>query len=581
MERSVATRWARNCIKCLILSISFVSNDSLAALPILPSQILPSTVQPAQVNKRLSQQPQEVPRPSASMAPKPEKATGLLGPEAEKITFQLNDVILQGNTVYTDETLIALYKEKLHKTISVASLEQIAVDITNFYRNNGFILSRAVLPPQHVANGVVYIRVIEGYVDQVKIAGDPKTMKHILQVYGDNIVASRPLKIDVLERNLRLANEVPGVQVKAVLEPSTTEVGASTLNLVATGKRLSGYASFDNYGTRYEGPNELSLGGETDSIARSGDSLQMSYSTVSQPKQLQYWGFVYSSPFGANGLRFILAENTSATRPGFVLKPLQVNGTSTTAYAQVTYPLARTSTHNATLDAGFYYYDTQVTTLNVFTLYTDHMRPIRFGGVADYTDRLGGTNLVGLHGEKGFNWLGTTHNPHSIQTSRYGGVGAFSKIDFDYSRLQPLFGRYSAFIVAKYQYSFNVLLAGEQFAYGGSQLGRGYDPAEIIGDRGAAGSIEFRADYAPTRLLSACELYAFYDGGLIWNLKNVPGQKTKQSAMSTGAGLRYYFTNVVSGNFMVAQPLTKQVAALELIGNGKKPRYFFSLTASV
>jgi len=53
--------------------------------------------------------------------------------------------------------------------ITVAELQQIVQDITNYYRNNGYILSRAVLPPQHVANGVVYVQVIEGYIDHVKV----------------------------------------------------------------------------------------------------------------------------------------------------------------------------------------------------------------------------------------------------------------------------------------------------------------------------------------------------------------------------------------------------------------------------
>ncbi len=93
--------------------------------------------------------------------------------------------------------------------------------------------------------------------------------------------------------------------------------------------------------------------------------------------------------------------------------------------------------------------------------------------------------------------------------------------------------------------------------------------------------MELRADFAPTRLISGIELYAFYDAGVIWNLKNVAGQKKKQSCTSTGIGTRFNFTKVLSGNVMFAQPLTKQVAALQLIGNGRKPRLFFSLTASV
>jgi hypothetical protein len=60
----------------------------------------------------------------------------------------------------------------------------------------------------------------------------------------------------------------------------------------------------------------------------------------------------------------------------------------------------------------------------------------------------------------------------------------------------------------------------------------------------------------------------------------VADQNTKQSATSTGLGSRFYFTKYLTGNLLVAQPITKQVAALQLIGDGRQPRVFFSITAS-
>ncbi len=58
-------------------------------LPQTPGTALPSTVEPGQVSRRLSEQPQEMPKPSASYAPQPAKPAGALGPQAEKIKFTL------------------------------------------------------------------------------------------------------------------------------------------------------------------------------------------------------------------------------------------------------------------------------------------------------------------------------------------------------------------------------------------------------------------------------------------------------------------------------------------------------------
>ena len=127
--------------------------------------------------------------------------------------------------------------------------------ITNFYRNNGYILSRALLPPQHVTNGIVHIRILEGYISSAKVQGDPKRARYLLQAYGNRIASNRPVQVDVMEYYLRLANEIPGMSARSVLEPSKTQIAASDMSLIATEKTWAGMLSFDNYGTRYIGPN--------------------------------------------------------------------------------------------------------------------------------------------------------------------------------------------------------------------------------------------------------------------------------------------------------------------------------------
>jgi hemolysin activation/secretion protein len=134
----------------------------------------------------------------------------------------------------------------------------------------------------------------------------------------------------------------------------------------------------------------------------------------------------------------------------------------------------------------------------------------------------------------------------------------------------------------KGQYSFESLLAAEQYPYGGIDLGRGYDIAELLGDRAIAGTVEARYDISIQKIhLANLEFYAFYDFGKVWNLGFVSSLPLNQSATSTGVGARFYFNRYVSGNITWAQPLTKQVAAEELIGRGRLPRTFFSIVASL
>ena len=104
---------------CLIGSLA-IGGNSLALPPL--GGFLPGPAQSQQVSKALqSQTPQPVQSvPQAATAPAvshPEI------PEAmKKIKFKLEGVILTGNHVYSTAVLEHFYKDKLHKTISVADI---------------------------------------------------------------------------------------------------------------------------------------------------------------------------------------------------------------------------------------------------------------------------------------------------------------------------------------------------------------------------------------------------------------------------------------------------------------------------
>jgi hemolysin activation/secretion protein len=538
------------------------------------------SVQPGVIGSQLQSNQPAVPQAAAPLSAPPEKPGGSLGPEAEKIKFKLTNIILEDNRVYSTAQLRPIYADKLNKVITIAQLQDIVQNLTNYYRNNGYILSRAVIPPQHVVNGIVRIRLIEGFVDKVNVVGTPMGARYIVTAYGRHISDARPLQLKTMEKYLLLANELPGVQTKAILEPSKT-VGASDLNLAVATKMLSGFFSYDNYGTRYIGPQQLTAGASANSFFRSGDITSITYVTTARGNELQYKDGAYEMPLGTKGARWAFDINESTTNPLYMLQDLKIAGLANDYNTTLRYPAIRSRSRNLTLEAGFNYLDSYVTQFDS-PLYTDHIRELKLAATYDFADRFRGSNLWVAGLNEGLPVFGQTNDPQSLFTSRYGATNHFTKITAQASRIQQLFWKLSLYGLVKGQYSFQPLLASEQFAFGGSQLGRGYDPAEIIADRGLGGTLELRLDTAVQKfLIQTIQFYTFYDAGDVWNLRNVQGTPTRQSATSTGIGARFYMTRYISGNFMFAQPLSRKVQSLELIGNGSLPRTFFSITAVI
>lgn len=505
-----------------------------------------------------------------------------LSEQAKKITFKLVGIILEGNHVFSDADIRKLYEDKLGKTISIGEFYEIIQSITNYYRNNGYILSRAIIPPQKVTKGIVKVEIIEGFIDQVIVAGHPYCARCLVQLLGNRIKRCPPLNIKLMERYLLLENEIPNLQVKGELSKSTKKVsGAVDIGLNAQYRPITGYASYDNYGTRYIGPQQMTANLTFGSLLDSGDSTSMTMTKTPKGKELTYNDINYNKPLNDEGARWIIGGTRTHTHPLFVLAPLQIDGVNFNYYTNLIFPDIRTRTESLTWRAGFNYADSETLTIQNILLYRDHIRTLSGGGTWSFSDKYYGSNTFSGDVRVGLPILGWTSDTSiNADTSRPGGSAKFTKLIVAASRLQAIKGSWSLYGAFQGQYSFDPLLSSEQFAWGGPQMGRGYDTAELIGDKGVGASVELRYDKPIECYFQNLQFYAYYDFGMIWNYKlfgNVQDTIRKLSASSTGLGVRLALTKYLSGNLMWTQSLTKQVSAEELIGRGKRPRVFFSL----
>jgi len=123
----------------------------------------------------------------------------------------------------------------------------------------------------------------------------------------------------------------------------------------------------------------------------------------------------------------------------------------------------------------------------------------------------------------------------------------------------------------------NPLLSSEEMGFGGRAYGRGYDSSEIVGDDGFGASIELRwnPDYKVS-YIQDYEVFGFYDFGKIWNQETDIDSLETQSLASAGIGVRTDFTDAIKGEFIYAQPLTRNVDVYD----NTHGRFKFNLGAS-
>jgi hemolysin activation/secretion protein len=533
---------------------------------------VPGSAEPGLIQRNL--QP-TVTRPDVSRAPlitvqEDKGAKELKG----DISFVLKNIKLEGATQYGEEELKPIYADMLGQKITLGALNRVANDITAFYRNKGYILSRAVVPPQRIEGGDVTIRIVEGFVNDVRIEGEGADSATV-QRFAEKIKNAKPLNAKALERYLLLMEDLPGVEARAVLQPSDATPGASDVVITLTRSRFEGsQLSFDNRGSRFLGPWQGGATLAVNNVLGMDEQTQVrAIGSVFELDELQYGEIRHEQQIGSEGTRLALAASHVRTRPGSSLEVLDIEGQSRTYSMGVSHPFLRTRQSNlfGNLDATIRDVDVS---LAGGKFYEDRVRTLSAGGSYDFLDDWAAINRLGLNVTKGF---GIDTESSNGARSRANGRPSFWKANFDYSRLQPISGPWTANFSMAGQYSLDPLLASEEFAIGGPAFGSAYDPAEITGDSGLAARIELQYnDSLNEKWLSAYQLYTFYDIGRVWNRDIIAAtENATRSLSSVGVGSRFNLVDNLSGGVEVALPLTKTVSAFG--DDGDAPRFFMSL----
>lgn len=537
------------------------------------AQVVPDAAQPDQIEKRFI--PPPAPRagaPAVIPAPRaPEPAADL-----EKLKFTLKALRVEGATIYTDDDLRPLFASLIDQETTLAAIYTVAQEITALYRNNGYILSIAVVPPQRIRDGVVRIRVVEGFVDQVTIDGDIYDSLGMLETYGNKIKAMRPLKASVLERYLLLANDLPGLTVTGVLNPSKSVTGASDLVFRVTQNRIAAAASIDNRGSRYLGPYQGQVMLDVNSPFGFMGRTRIQGIGATQFRELKSIEGSHEIHIGGEGTRLTVRGRRTETRPGFTLSRFEVEGDTTYLAAKVAHPVIRSRNRNLTLSGRFTYRNTE-TQIFGQKLSEDRIRALRAAAEFDVADRHGGITWVRAEVSQGLNIMNATE-PRSADLTRASGRSNFTKTTLDLYRLQRVTDRWSVLGEATGQYAFSQLLSSEEFGFGGARFGRAFDPAEFLGDHGAAFKLEPRFTNAPTvaalrTVLRTYQLYGYGDWGRAWHIDNT-NRRAFDTGASAGAGLRLTLANGVRLSFEASKPMIRDVAARG--GKGRRIRFFFN-----
>jgi len=451
--------------------------------------------------------------------------------------------IYLGSTVYRPQDFDPLYNDLIGRTVTLQDVYDIAARITAKYGADGYVLSRAVVPPQELSpqGAVVRIQIIEGYVDRVEWPAALSRYYDFFSYYADKIIADRPANIRTLERYLLLAGDLPGLKFKNSLKPSASNPAAATLVVEVVEKPIDALARVDNRGTKARGPLEYYGSATLNNMLRIHDAFTVTYASVPRTRELQYLYGQYRQVLTPEGLTAFVDGSVSGGHPGTrALELLDYRTKSSLLEAGLSYPFIRQRERNLSATALFFASNDRSDILSAINT-DDHLRGVRVRLDADAADPWGGINQLNLIGSHGLRALGAAASGLTIRPDA---PLDFSKFEATFTRLQALPAQFSLLFAAYGQYALDPLFIPEQCGYGGRVFGRAYDPSQIVSDSCVELLGELRWDLPlGIKYLSQTQLYGYADRGWLHNrnlasVLGTAGTSATVDAASVGGGLR-------------------------------------------
>ena len=428
--------------------------------------------------------------------------------------FKVNEIVWEGNTKVKNDSLDTLAEEVTGREIYFEDLVRLAHKVTKYYQAKGFLTSYCFIPSQNIKNGVVTMCIIESKVDSIEIEGNRWARKWYLKhiVMGKNGVREGDVfDAKALQGALREINEENYIEAQSVVSKKDD---ATILQLDIKDRfPLKFDFAWDDYGRKYTGEQRANFLLGLDNVTGMGDKI---YGGTVLSHHATGVMAGYSIPISPYGTRLSFDFSNSAIHLGGPYKFLNVRGKAQSYALRISHPLIENAKTSLVAYTGvdFVNAETKAKALNA-TLSDYHLFVLRSG-------------LHGVTDDKYGRWIGTLGAdvglPGATKGEVHGPQGVFVKFIAGATRVQRLFGRTIGILRVNGQYSPNKLYTAEQMQIGGPYTLRGYQPAELIGDWGVTGTVEFRTPIPGLRHIlpnklkfidDKVRLAAFYDFGFV------------------------------------------------------------------
>lgn len=451
-----------------------------------------------------------------------------------ELRVQVNDFKITGQTIYPEEKLKAMISTSKGKMMTFGDLQKDADKLTNFFKDQGYVVARVYLPTQKIANGVVEYAVTVGQFDGIKVENNTNIHDTVVQQQIEFLKKGSYIKKQDIERAVWLLTDLAGADAKMTISQGS-EPGTSNLLIKLnpySGK--NGLFYIDNYGNRSTGYNEFGISYDFLNPVHEGDHLALDFVTTG--KNLNNGSFNYTIPVWKDGLTANIGMSRLGYSLGDTYSALDAVGTANVYHLGFDYAIQRSQRHN--LYTG---------------LRAEHSvlkDEYRLYGLT-YSDKQSNAVIASLYGNEqdakgATNWrvdykFGTLGFGAHYYTHQYFDAanteGNYSKLSANILRRQSINDRLYLLLSARGQFASRNLDSSERMSLGGVNGVRAYPQGEASGDVGYSARAELRWLLPLKKQDQSLQLATYLDHGAVRINKSSSSDDNYRKLQGMGIGL--------------------------------------------
>ncbi|HZF79250.1 MAG TPA: ShlB/FhaC/HecB family hemolysin secretion/activation protein [Rubrivivax sp.] len=450
-------------------------------------------------------------------------------------TVLVQHLHISGALAYSEADLVASTGFRPGAKLSLADLRAMAARIVARYRDGGYFLAQAYLPPQEIKDGAVTIAVLEGRYGVVDVRNQARLSDALVRGELSGLAGGSAITLAPLESRLLRLSDIPGVAISSTLVPGAEPGTSDLVVLVEPGPRLTGSVDADNAGNRYTGTYRLGATLNVNNPAGHGDRATVRVLTSGSGlnyARASYQTRLNRATVGAaySGLHYELGRE---------FENLQASGTAGIASVYASTPLLRSRQASlwAQVDLDAKTFRDRVDAAATVVDRRAHVLTTTLRGDRADALGLGGSTTFRVAVSLGRILIDTASvRAQDAATART--HGAFEKLAFNLAREQWVSDSVSLHAAVSGQLASKNLDVSEKMELGGIDGVRAYPEGEAYGDAGWLLGIEARwrlPAREPSRT-GQLQLVAFLDAGSV-SMNESPWASGDNRRTLSGAGV--------------------------------------------